>query len=67
MSTFYSDGFQDCINYRGYLPPSPQQRNDGGISTVHQQEYLDGYEAAQRVIAKGLRKHYVFVEPYYLV
>lgn len=58
MSTFYSDGFQDCINFRGFLPPAPQARNDGEISTVQRQEYTEGFEAAQRVIARGKIKQF---------
>lgn len=53
-STFYSDGFHDCINYLGFLPPSPPQiRSDGEISDCHAQEYREGFDAGTRVIAQG--------------
>ena len=58
MSTFYADGFQDCINYRGFLPPDQYIRYDGEKTDCYRQEYIEGYEAAQRVIAKGKAKQF---------
>ena len=48
---FYEDGFQDCINYRGYLPPNPPNSTDVSINNADR--YREGYEAAQRIIAQG--------------
>lgn len=58
MSTFYADGFQDCINYIGFMPPDQYTRDDGEKTNVYRQEYIEGYEAAQRVIARGKVSQY---------
>lgn len=57
MSTFYADGFQDCINFLGFLPPD-KYINHNGETNVFRQEYTEGYEAAQRIIAKGKIKQF---------
>ena len=50
MNSFYCDGYFDAILGLKASPPAPYYRSDGTSTDVYAREYLEGYNAAIRIM-----------------